>query len=256
MIAVLPRKGETLDAIADGRIRLLQRKSGYRFNLDAVLLAGFGLEGRDAERPTQVVDLGTGCGIVALMLAAWRPAWEVTAIEVQPSLADLARRNVALNQLQIEVVEGDWRSRTLSSHAGKADLVVCNPPYFAPDKGQPCTDAERAAARQEMHGTIEDAARAARRFVRARGYVRFIYAASRFPELLTALRTARLPVVRMRMVHAKPDEPAYAVLTESIPDSKRPLLVEPPLIVHGANGTFTPEVAALVSPKAEGVGWA
>jgi tRNA1(Val) A37 N6-methylase TrmN6 len=236
------RPGETLDAIAGARIRLLQREAGYRFNLDAVLLARFAVERREAERPTKVIDLGTGCGIVALLLASWRPSWKVTAVEVQPSLADITRRNAALNELPVEVVESDWRTLGTPGRAGDADLITCNPPYFAPDRSQPCDDPEKHAARQEAHGTLLENAKAARRLVRGNGSVRFIHIAARLPELMAALAEAGLPVVRLRFVHAKTNEPAYAVLTESIPDSRRPLVVEPPLIVHAVNGGYTPDL--------------
>jgi tRNA1Val (adenine37-N6)-methyltransferase len=242
-----PREGETLDAMAGGGLRLFQRQAGYRFNLDAVLLAGFALAHREADRPARVIDLGAGSGVVALLVAAWRPAWQVTAVEVQPSLADLARRNIELNNLPVELIEADWRSLGVPGRMGEADLVVCNPPYFAVERGQPCPDTEKAAARHEVLGTIADTARAARRLVQAKGSARFIYAASRLLDLIEALAGAGLPVVRLRLVHAKARDPAYAVLVESLPDSRRPLTVDAPLVVHSDDGGYSPEVAALLA---------
>jgi tRNA1Val (adenine37-N6)-methyltransferase len=242
--------GETLDSVAG--VRILQRRDGYRFNLDAVLLAAAGLEGLETEAALRAVDLGTGSGIVALLLKRWRAAWNVTGVEVQPSLAALARRNAALNGTPLEVLEADWRSLGTPGRAGTADLVVCNPPYFAADRGQPCADAEKAAARQELNGGIDGAAKAAARLVRGNGVVRFIQAAQRLTETIHAFEQAGLGVTRLRCVHARQGEEAYAVLLEGMVGSRRRLAILPPLIVHGPDGGYTGEVDRLLRESTAG----
>jgi len=237
------RAGETLDSIG-GRIQILQREDGYRFNLDAVLLAAFGIGGFVEGRSVRAIDLGAGAGVVALLLKAWCPEWAVTAVELQPTLADLARRNAVLNALPISVVEADWRTLGVPGRAGEADLIVCNPPYFAADRGQPCADPEKAAARQELNGDLSEAVQSAARLVKGNGSVRFIQAAPRLTELLAAFAEAGLGVARLQFVHAKRTEPAYAVLAEGLPGSKRALVVEPPVIVQNPDGGYTTEVAA------------
>jgi tRNA1Val (adenine37-N6)-methyltransferase len=240
--------GETLDSL--GRtLSIVQRAKGYRFNLDSVLLAAFGVSGLDERRALSAVDLGTGSGIIALLLASWRPRWTVSAVEVQPSLVTLARRNAALNNLAVEVVEQDWRSLGTPGRVGHADLVVCNPPYYAADRGERCVDEEKAAARQELHGDLQDNIRAASRVVRGSGRVRFIHAASRATEVISAFETAGLGVRRLRFVHAKPVDPAYAVLIDAAPGLRRPLTVEPPLVVHRTRRIYSAEVADLLAGK-------
>lgn len=242
-----PGPGESLDSVAG--VRILQRTDGYRFNLDAVLLAGAGVTGLPPDVPLRAIDLGTGSGVVALLLKRWRPAWSVTAVEVQPSLASLARRNATLNDSAIDVIEADWRSLGTPGRAGTTDLVVCNPPYYAADRGHPCSDAERAAARQELNGGIEGVAGAAARLVRGNGVVRFIHAAPRLPELLTAFERAGLGVTRLRCVHSKPGEEAYAVIVEGMAGSRRRLVVQPPLVVQGPEGGYGAEVRLLLEER-------
>ncbi len=231
-------------------LRIFQRVDGYRFNLDAVFLAAFAVEGKDPERPLRVIDLGTGSGVVALLIARGCPQWQVSAVEAQPSMADLARRNAELNALPVTVIEADWRTLGTPGRAGEYDLVVCNPPYFAMETGHLPSDADVAAARYETRGSILDTVRAARRLVKGDGSVRFVYGIGRLPELLRALDDAGLALVRLRMVHAKAEDPAYAALVEAAPGSRRPLIVERALIVHEHGGGFSDEVKALVGDPA------
>lgn len=234
---------ETLDAIGEGRLRLVQRRDGYRFNLDAVLLAAFAVDGREAERPIDVVDFGTGCGVVALLVAAWRPRWRVQAVERQASLAGLARRNAELNALPVEILERDWRELRLES---PVDLVVSNPPWFDVSSGRPPPDEEKAAARHELNGDVDDLARAMKRSVRSNGACCVVFPASRLVRLLAAFEGAGLAATRLRFVHPRVGEEAGSVLLEARPASKRPLVVEPPLVVHEGDG-FGPEVRRMVS---------
>lgn len=248
---VEPAFDESLDAIGGGRVRLLQPRRGYRFNLDAVLLAGFAAKAVAADRPVDVVDLGTGCGVVALLVAAWRPNARVQAVEVQPAMAALARRNAQLNGLPVEVVEADWRAvpDTL-----RADLVVSNPPYFPPARGRPPVDEGRAAARFESHGDVSSLANSAARRLKPGGAVRLVHAASRTADVLDAFRAVRLLPTVMRFVHPRASEAANTVLIELRRDSRRPLVVEPPLVVHASAGReYSPEVAALLSARPDEV---
>lgn len=242
---VEPGPDETLDAIGSGRVRLLQPRRGYRFNLDAVLLAGFAARSVALDRPANVVDLGTGCGVVALLLAAWRPNATVKAVELQPAMASLARRNAQLNHVPVEVIESDWRSLPAGV---QADLVVSNPPYFPPARGRPPSDAGRAAARFESNGDVGSLAQSAAKLLAPGGSVRLVHAASRTADVLDAFRAVKLAPTVLRFVHPRLSEPANTVLIELRRDSKRPLTIEPPLIVHaGAGGDYTAEVAKLLS---------
>lgn len=239
---------ETQDSICGG-LQIHQRTRGYRFTLDAILLAQFAAEGLPADKPLKVMDLGTGSGVIALLLARWRPAWKVTGVEVQPQLAELARRNAGLNGLAVDIVEADWRTLGARDRAGDADLVVCNPPYFTLDGGQPCADPERAAGRQELHGSLDETTRAAARVVRGGGSVRFVHTAARLPQLMAAVAEAGLGVGRLCLVHPRASEPAGTVLLEASPGARRPLRVDPPIIVHNADGGFLPHIAALLASK-------
>ena len=149
----------TRDQLFDGRLTCLQSRAGYRFSQDAVLAAHF----VDPQPNDRGLDLGTGCGIISLILAFRWPSIQLTALELQPSLADLARRNVFDNHLaeRIQVVEGDWRHPVQGIAPGAFDWVVCNPPYYQLNSGRKNPHPERAIARHEMEGGLTDVLRAA-----------------------------------------------------------------------------------------------
>ncbi len=248
-LPLAPGPDETLDAIGEGEVRLLQRKAGYRFNLDAVLLADFAMRPRGGSRRLSVIDLGTGCGVIALLLKSRRPVWSVAALELQPSLADLARRNAELNGLDLRVVEGDLRAPP-PDLGRDFDLVVANPPFFAAGGGHRSPDDEKAIARQEWSATADDLARATKRLLKSNGAFCVVYPAGRLPHLFSALAKHGLTPTGLRAVHPRFDAPAGVVLVEARPESKRPLAVGPPLVVHDADGPFGSEVATMLSRRA------
>ena len=223
------REGETLDGL--GPITLFQRRGGYRFTLDARLLADFALDGRE-DRPLDVVDLGTGCGVVALTFKALRPSWSVTGLELQPGLHALAARNALHNGLEVRMLEGDLRSPP--PELGRDfDLVASNPPYFDVWSGLVSPTDERALARHDATCSTEDLARAAKRLLKSSGAVCVVYPSARLPGLMASLNGVGLVPTRLRFVHPSSDAPAGVALLEARPHARRPLVVEAPVVVRG-----------------------
>jgi tRNA1Val (adenine37-N6)-methyltransferase len=220
---------ETLDAL--GPVRLFQHRSGYRFTIDARLLADFASDGRD-DRGLDVVDLGTGCGVVALTLKSRQPSWRVTGLELQPGLHELALRNAGLNGLDVRMLAGDLRGPPAELGRGY-DLVVSNPPYFEAQAGLLSPTGERALARHDATCSASDLGQAAKRLLKSSGSLCVVYPSARLAGLLSALQVAGLAPTRMRFVHSSVTSAAGVVLVESRPHARRPLFVEPPLLVRG-----------------------
>jgi tRNA1(Val) A37 N6-methylase TrmN6 len=231
--------GETLDAIGRGRVRLYQRRDGYRFSIDSVLLA----QDCGAEKG-RVADLGTGCGVIPLLLVE-QGARQVTAVELQHSLCELARRNVVLNgrATQIELVEGDLRNvrSILPGHA--FDLVVSNPPYrpvcAAPASG--CEEVRRA--RFEETASIEDVAAAAAHLVKPLGRVKIVYPTAQMMRLQISFFKAGLGLARARHVHHRVGEPSKILLAEFRPQYQGPLEIRYPLVLTDEDDRWSPELA-------------
>lgn len=236
----------TCDAFLGGRLKVRQHRDGYRFSLDSILLAAFARFKPD----DRVVDLGTGCGIVALVAAFLYPEVSVVGVEIQPDLAALARDNAADNQLadRVTVIEGDLRRLTRAS-VGAANHVLANPPYHRPGTGRLNPDDEKAAARHEIFADLGDFIAAGRRLLDCGGRFSAIYPAERSVDLIAALRRAGLEPKRLRLVHPYPAAMAGHVLVEAVRGAGPGLRVEAPLYVREASGgPYHPEVAAMLRP--------
>ncbi len=239
------RSGETLDVLFDGGLTLLQSRLGYRFSVDALLLAHF----VSIRRNDKIVDLGSGNGVASLTLARLYPSAMVTGVELQESMVERARRNICLNGLEerIQIVRGDVRSRQRLLSAGSFDAAVCNPPYRKPSSGRISAHDERRVARHELNGDLSDFLGAAAFSLRNRGRAAIVHLAARSADVIVAMRQAGLEPKRLRMVHSFHGAEASLVLVEGVRGGRAGLAVLPPLTIYRRAKEYTVEVAAILS---------
>lgn len=240
--------GITEDTLFAGRLSCVQSRDGYRFSIDAVLLAHFA-----APRPQdRVLDLGAGCGVVSLILSFRHPAISLTCLELQPSLAQLIRLNIERNGLddRIRLVEGDLRRIKTLVPVGGFDLIVCNPPYYPLGRGQRNPNSEQAAARHELTAVLPEIVAAAVFAVRTKGRLAIIYPAARSASLMAVLRAQGLEPKRLRPVYPYPGADATLLLVEAMKGGGEELTIMPPLYIHDRpDGEYTPTVAAYYSSE-------
>jgi tRNA1Val (adenine37-N6)-methyltransferase len=236
---------ETCEPFGRGRLQIFQKKVGYRFSLDAVLLAGL-TDLRDAER---VADLGTGCGIVSLILACRFPQCLLVGVENQPTLAALAERNVLENNLTGHIVIVADEMQNLPQHFPQESfaVVVSNPPYRPLGSGRLNPVAERARARHELHGSLELVARAADYLLPAGGRLALIYPAWRLVHLCCLLRSHRLEPKFLRLIHSRAGEQARLVWVEARKSGREELKILPPLMIYESPGRYSAEMEELFS---------
>jgi len=238
------RDDETLDAFYRGRIHVLQKKKGYRFSVDAPLLADF----IRTKAEDEILELGTGSGVISLLLSL-KPFGRITALEIQPALADLARRNVALNGLgnRIAVFEEDWRTfRT----GRKFDLVFSNPPYVRNGAGFLSRTAEKTVARHEIHGTIRDVMSATAELLAPAGWASFVFPERRRGDFLEAAGDFGLGPRRLRSVHPREGDPPSLFLAEvGFSSASETGEILPPLVLFGADGKYTAEAEEIFSGR-------
>ncbi len=240
-------KDYTEDALFDGRIRCLQHRTGYRFSLDAVLLGNF-IQPRPGDR---ILDLGCGCGIVSLILAYRWPSVSITGLEIQPGLAALANKNVALNNWQerIEIVQGDLREIGKYIDPGSFDWVVSNPPYRKSGTGRVNPGGEQALARHEQAADLASVIKAANWAVRKRGRGAFIYPASRGAAVISELKNAGLEPKKMLSIFSYPGSAANLLIIEAVKQGGEELTILPPFYVYQErDGEYSPEMGGYYSP--------
>ncbi len=238
----LLRPGERLDDLLVSNLHIIQDAKAFCFSMDAVLLAHFA-----TIRPgDKVVDLGTGTGIVPLLLTT-RVTWlSVIGVEIQPDVAERAERSVLLNNLQdkIQIRVGDLRriEELLPGH--RAHLITSNPPYLPLGEGQVSLSQSQAIARHEVCCQFSDVARAAAYLLGTGGRFAMVHRPQRLTEIFYWLNYYHLEPKRMRLVHPRMGSEPNMVLVESIRDGRPGLKILPPLYVYEGE-SYTPEVRAL-----------
>lgn len=230
----------TADALLQGRVRLYQPARGARMSLDPVLLAGF-----LAPPYGRFLDIGCGAGPLAFLLLARDPAATGVGVELQPRLAALAGRGRDENGwgARLRILEGDVRALALGD--GAFDLVATNPPYRVPDMSPQSPNRERALAHHEIALRLDEWVDVAARVVRPEGCVAAILPAARAGELLAAMRARGLTPARIRYTYSRAGEAASRVLVAAVRGGAA-LVEEAPLVVHEADGGFTPEVRRML----------
>lgn len=235
----------TLDSLYEGRLLLEQPRRGYRFTVDSVALTARVA----AHAPSRVLDVGAGIGVVALSVATLGSA-HVDAIEVEATSARLLRANVARNGVgeRVTCIEADVRVWSRAEGATRRyDVIALNPPYFAPERSRAAPDGQRAAARHELHGTVEQIVKSVAPLLRSRGALEVVYPTRSLSRLLGALDAAQLRRLSLRFVHALASRDAYAVLATARPGRESLATIEPPLVLANDDGTPTAEALALAS---------
>jgi tRNA1Val (adenine37-N6)-methyltransferase len=227
-----PSPDETLDPFLNGRIQILQKRKGYRFSLDAILLSRF-IKIRKNER---AIDLGTGCGILPLLLSQTTKGCSFIGVEIQKGLSDCAQKNVILNHLEnhISILHRDYRELEKIFPPGSFDVVFSNPPYRRFRSGRMNPDMEKAVARHEIKGTLEDLISIASYLLPRKGRCYLIYPTTRAVDLLVILRNKKLEPKRLQLVYSHIHEGAKFILIESVKASGVELKLMEPLILHDA----------------------
>ena len=233
------KEGEHLDDLQNGFF-IIQGEKSFRYGIDAVLLSGYA-KVKPGER---VLDLGTGTGILPILLAAKTPGKSFTGLEIQQKSADMAQRSVAMNHLEdrISIVQGDIREAVSIFGAASFDVAVSNPPYMIGHHGLTNPDPAVAIARHEILCSFRDIVEQTSRVLTDRGRFYLIHRPFRLAEILCILKEYRLEPKRMRLVYPFVDKEPNMVLVEACKNGNPRIQVEKPLIVYERPGVYNREI--------------
>lgn len=239
----LLRPNERIDDLQRSRLEIIQNPGRFAFGMDAVLLSGFAC----AAKGDRVLDLGTGTGILPLLMSAKTAAEHFVGLELQPESADMARRSVQMNGLEerIEIVTGDIREAGALFAAASFDVITSNPPYMTRQHGLQNPNDALAIARHEVCCSLEDLAAAAEKLLRFGGHFYLVHRPFRLAEILCTLCAHHLEPKRMRLVHPYADREPNMVLLDCVRGGRPRITVEKPLIVYEAPGQYTAEILEL-----------
>lgn len=225
----LLKPGERLDDLQRNGYQIIQDTGRFCFGMDAVLLSGFA----KIKKGERVLDMGTGTGVIPILLEAKTKALHFTALEIQPESADMARRSVQINGLEekITIVEGDIKEAGILFGANSFDVVTTNPPYMIGEHGLQNPDEAKAIARHEILCTLDDVVREASKVLKSLGRFYMVHRPFRLAEIIRTLSMYGLELKRMRFVHPYIYKEPNMVLLECTKGGKPRVTVEPPLIV-------------------------
>ncbi len=239
-LSMPPTKGtdETIDQLSCGELLVIQKRKGYRFSLDAYLLAAF----VDEDSAVRMLEVGSGSGVIAMMLAGIKK-YSVTGVELQAEMADLFERSVEINNLgdRVEVVHQDFME-----YEGRGfDVVVSNPPYRPLATGRLNADAVKAVARHEISLDLEGLLERSAAKLNQGGRIYLVYPVWRLADLMHELRRNALEPKRLRMVHSDAESSAELCLVCAVRNGGRDITVEKPLFVYDEKGRYTEEMLAV-----------
>lgn len=234
------KANERLDDLQRNGYQIIQDPGRFCFGMDAVLLTGFARAGQE----DRLLDLGTGTGIIPILMEAKYHCAHLTGLEIQSESADMAARSVELNGLsgKIDIVTGDIKEADTYFPSASFDCITCNPPYMIGRHGIANPDAPKAIARHELLCTFEDVAGQTAKLLKPDGHFFLVHRPFRLAEIMTTLVRYKLEPKRMQLVYPYVDREPNMVLIEAVRGGKPRMTVEKPLIVFKAPGEYMPEI--------------
>lgn len=237
---VLLKENERVDDLQRNHYKIIQNPDLFCFGMDAVLLSGFAR----ADEGDKVLDLGTGTGIIPLLMEAKTKASHLTGLEIQAESADMASRSVKMNNLEdkIAIVTGDIKEAVRLFGAASFDVITCNPPYMTEHHGILNPEAPKAIARHELLCTLEDVISQSAGLLKPGGNLFMVHRPFRLAEIIVLLREYKLEPKRMQLVYPFVDKEPNMVLIEASRGGKPRMKVEKPLIVYKEPGIYHDEI--------------
>lgn len=236
MIEIL--QDETLDDLNKVNKKIIQKKNGFRFSIDAVLIANF-IDIR--HKGTTVMDIGTGSGIIPLLLSENENILKIFGVEIITENAILAKRSIEYNNLdnKIEIINKDIKELSVDS---KIDMIVTNPPYIKSDNGKKSENSVKAISKHEVKLTLEELVINSRRILKSGGSFNIVCRTDRFQEIVNLLSENNFFAKRIRMVHVKPGKNSILFMIEAVKDKKYTPEILEPIYLYDENGSYTEEI--------------
>lgn len=241
-------ENERIDDLQYKGLKLIQNKNGFCFGVDSVLLSDFA---KKIKKDNIVVDIGTGTGIIGLLLCKKTNLKKIYGVEIQEKVADMAKRSIILNGLQnkFEILNCDIKNIFEYLPVNSIDAIVTNPPYKKMDTGVKNEEEEQMISRHEVKCTLEDIIEKSSKLLKDRGEFYMVHRAERLVDIMYLLREYHLEPKNVRFVHSKANDKPILILIKSIKYANQFLKIDRPLVIYDENGNYTDEIEKIYGRK-------
>lgn len=242
------KEGERIDDLEYKGLKIIQNKDGFCFGIDSVLISDFA---KDMRKGSTVLDLGTGTGIISILLSKKQDNLKIYGIEIQEDVAEMASRSVRLNNLQDSISIINDNLKNLSNHfePNSIDVIVTNPPYKKNNTGLKNDDYRNLVSRHEIECTLEDIISISKKLLKDKGEIYMINRAERLVDIVSCMRNYKLEPKVIRFVHSKQNEKPNLVLIKAVKNAGEFLKIEKPLVVYRDDGEYTDEILEIYNKK-------
>lgn len=235
------KQNERIDELEYEKLKIIQNKEEFCFGIDSILLSDFA---KEIKENAKVLDLGTGTGIISLLLCKKTKLKQIIAIEVQKQMAEMAKRSVELNQLQdkIQIIEDNIKNIDKTLLIEHFDAIVTNPPYKKKNTGIPNPNPNKLIARHEIEATLEDFVKVSFKMLKDKGSLYLVHRPDRLVDILELLRKNKMEPKVIKFVYPSQEKEPNLVLIKAIKNAKPFLKIEKPIYVYEKNGEYTEEI--------------
>ena len=244
------KENERIDDLEYNNLEIIQNEKGFCFGIDSILISDFA---REIKQGTVGVDLGTGTGIISILLASKTKLSKIIGIEIQKDIADMAKRSVELNSLQDKIEIKNLNVKEIAEKAllerEKFDFVVTNPPYKKLDTGKTNENEYKFISRHEVTANLEDFIKATKYLLKDKGSMYIVHRPDRLVDIIELMRKYKIEPKKMRFVYSTIESEPTLVLIKGIKNAKQFLKVEKPLIIYNSKGEYTEEIYKIYDKK-------
>ena len=242
------KENERIDDLEYKGLKIIQNKEGFCFGIDSVLLSDFA---KNIKKDSVVVDIGTGTGIISILLSKKAEIKKIYGIEIQEEVADMAKRSVKLNDLQdkIQIINKNIKNIFEEIESNKIDAIVTNPPYMKLNTGAKNEEIKKLISRHEVECNLEDIIKISYKLLKSKGEFYMVHRAERIVDILYNLRKYKLEPKEIRFIHSKVGKEPNLVLIKAVKDAGEHLIIDLPLVVYNNDGTYTDEILKIYNKK-------
>lgn len=242
------KDNERIDDLGIADLKIIQNSEGFCFGIDSVLLSDFA---KNMKKNSTVIDIGTGTGIISILLSEKSSAKKIYGVEIQDEVADMAKRSVELNELQdkIEIINDDIKNINKYIDNNTVDCIVTNPPYKKIDAGMKNENEKLLISRHEIKCNLRDIAEISRKLLKDKGEIYIVHKSERLVDILTTFRQNKLETKLIRLIQSNKNSDPNLVLVKAVKNGGEFLKIEKPLIIYNEDGTYTDEILEIYNKK-------